>query len=296
MRLSRALARVSLQTNIDMYVDTHLALARLRMAKGELAESLEIVVELLDDVKGRLIPRNLDVSARAFGMTAALALGDLSKAYAWKESLEAYATSPDILRAVPCLLSLLSLADFEGDFEEAGSLVEVCEERVAKMGGRYMAATFAMLKAHLYADMGNETEANIAMTKSLELSMRGGYLMMYCTGGSTIYGLLLGVAARQRGSAMLKAHAKRVLSVMEPPTGEETSSAPTDEVAGFWALTEREREVMGLLNQGLSRSEIARAQSVSQNTVKTHLKNIYAKLGVHSRSEVLRIAQENAGK
>ena len=144
--------------------------------------------------------------------------------------------------------------------------------------------------------MGNETEANIAMTKSLELSMRGGYLMMYCTGGSTIYGLLLGVAARQRGSAMLKAHAKRVLSVMEPPTGEETSSAPTDEVAGFWALTEREREVMGLLNQGLSRSEIARAQSVSQNTVKTHLKNIYAKLGVHSRSEVLRIAQENAGK
>ena len=53
---------------------------------------------------------------------------------------------------------------------------------------------------------------------------------------------------------------------------------------------------MGLLNQGLSRSEIARAQSVSQNTVKTHLKNIYAKLGVHSRSEVLRIAQENAGK
>lgn len=95
---------------------------------------------------------------------------------------------------------------------------------------------------------------------------------------------------------MLKAHAKRVLSVMEPPAGEETSSAPTDEVAGFWALTEREREVMGLLNQGLSRSEIARAQSVSQNTVKTHLKNIYAKLGVHSRSEVLRIAQENAGK
>lgn len=296
MRLSRALARVSLQTNIDMYVDTHLALARLRMAKGELAESLEIIVELLDDVEGRLIPRNLDVSARAFGMRAALALGDLSKAYAWKESLEAYAASSDILRAVPCLLSLLSLADFEGDFEEAGSLVEVCEERVAKMGGGYMAATFAMLKAHLYADMGNEIEANIAMTKSLELSMRGGYLMMYCTGGSTIYGLLLGVAARQRGSAMLKAHAKRVLSVMEPPAGEETSSAPTDEVAGFWALTEREREVMGLLNQGLSRSEIARAQSVSQNTVKTHLKNIYAKLGVHSRSEVLRIAQENAGK
>ena len=52
---------------------------------------------------------------------------------------------------------------------------------------------------------------------------------------------------------------------------------------------------MELLNRGLSRNEIAQAQSVSQNTVKTHLKNIYAKLGVHSRSEVLRIAREKAG-
>ena len=295
-RLSRALARVSLQTNIDMYIDTHLALARLRMARGELAESLETIVELLDDVEGRLVPRRLDVSAHAFGMRMALAVGDLSKAYSWKEMLEVYASNTDILRAVPCVLSLLALADYEGDIDETRRLLAVCEDRVAKMGGKYMGATFAMLKAHLYADMGNETEANIAMTKSLELSMRGGYLMMYCTGGPTIYGLLLGVATRQRGSAMLKAHAKRVLSVMEPPAGEETSSAPTDEVAGFWALTEREHEVMELLNQGLSRSEIAREQSVSQNTVKTHLKNIYAKLGVHSRSEVLRIAQENAGK
>ena len=94
---------------------------------------------------------------------------------------------------------------------------------------------------------------------------------------------------------MLKSHAKRVLSVMEAPTGEEAAAPCAEEAPGFWSLTEREREVMELLNRGLSRNEIAQAQSVSQNTVKTHLKNIYAKLGVHSRSEVLRIARENAG-
>jgi LuxR family maltose regulon positive regulatory protein len=65
------------------------------------------------------------------------------------------------------------------------------------------------------------------------------------------------------------------------------------ETGGYWSLTERELEIMHLLNQGLTRTEIAKSQSVSQNTVKTHLKNIYSKLGVHSRSEVLRIAKEN---
>ena len=294
-RLERALARVSLQTNIDMYVDTHLALARLRMAKGELAESLETVVELLEDVEGRLIPRKLDISARAFALRAALALGDTSRAYAWRGELEAYAGNSDVLRAAPCLTSLAALALYEGDYARATELVGTCEKRLAKSGGRYMGATLSLLKAIMCAEMGNAAEANVSMTKSLELSMRGGYLMMYCTGGATAYGLLLDLAARQGGSAMLKSHAKRVLSVMEAPAGEEAAAPCADEVPGFWSLTEREREVMELLNRGLSRNEIAQAQSVSQNTVKTHLKNIYAKLGVHSRSEVLRIARENAG-
>ncbi len=294
-RLARAQARVSLQTNIDMYVDTHLALARLRMAKGELAESLETVADLLEDVEGRTIPRKLDISARAFGMRAALAVGDLSKAYPWKRELEAYAGNSDVLRAVPCLISLAALAAYEGDYAKATELVGVCEKRLAKSGGKYMGATLALLKANLCAEMGNVAEANVSMTKSLELSMRGGYLMMYCTGGATAYKLLLDLAARQGGSAMLKSHAKRVLSVMEAPAGEEAPAPSTDAASGFWSLTEREREVMELLNRGLSRNEIAQAQSVSQNTVKTHLKNIYAKLGVHSRSEVLRIARENVG-
>ncbi len=295
-RLKRALARVSLQTNIDMYVDTHLALARLHMAKGELAESLETIVDVLDDVEGRLIPRRLDVSARAFGLRVALAVGDLSKAYSWKEELEAYAESPDALRAGPCLVSLAALAAYEGDYPKALELAKTCEKRFAKSGGKYTGATLALLKAGLYAEMGNGAEANISMTKSLELSMRGGYLMMYCAGEGAVYNLLLDLAARQRGSAMLKAHAKRVLSVMTAPADGQASAPSPEEASGFWSLTEREREVMELLNRGLSRNEIAQAQSVSQNTVKTHLKNIYAKLGVHSRSEVLRIAQENAGE
>lgn len=48
-------------------------------------------------------------------------------------------------------------------------------------------------------------------------------------------------------------------------------------------LTDREFEVLGLLASGFSNEEIAAALFVSLNTVKTHLKNIFGKLGVTSR-------------
>ncbi len=50
------------------------------------------------------------------------------------------------------------------------------------------------------------------------------------------------------------------------------------------ALTEREREVLNLLAQGLVNKEIAEKLVISTNTVKRHLKAIFEKLGVHTRS------------
>lgn len=49
-------------------------------------------------------------------------------------------------------------------------------------------------------------------------------------------------------------------------------------------LTEREREVLDLLAQGLTNKEIAEKLVITTNTVKRHLKAIFEKLGVHTRS------------
>lgn len=55
-------------------------------------------------------------------------------------------------------------------------------------------------------------------------------------------------------------------------------------------LTEREEKVLRLLTQGLGNKEIAARLDVSVNTVKTHLKNVFRKLGVKSRLEAMRVA------
>ncbi len=55
-------------------------------------------------------------------------------------------------------------------------------------------------------------------------------------------------------------------------------------------LTERERQLLQLVSQGLSNRAIAQSLSISHNTVKYHLKNILQKLGVQNRTEAVAIA------
>jgi LuxR family maltose regulon positive regulatory protein len=57
-------------------------------------------------------------------------------------------------------------------------------------------------------------------------------------------------------------------------------------------LTERELEVLQLLGVGLSNKEIAETLVIALSTVKQHLKNIYAKLAVHSRTQAVAQARE----
>ncbi len=52
-------------------------------------------------------------------------------------------------------------------------------------------------------------------------------------------------------------------------------------------LTHREREVLNLIVKGFSYKEIATLLSISLHTVPSHIKNIYGKLAVHSRSEAV---------
>lgn len=59
---------------------------------------------------------------------------------------------------------------------------------------------------------------------------------------------------------------------------------------GHQDLTEREREVLGLLAEGLSNAAIASTLTVSVHTVRNHVANLSAKLGAHSKLEALSIA------
>lgn len=60
-------------------------------------------------------------------------------------------------------------------------------------------------------------------------------------------------------------------------------------MAEDFRLTQREKDVLQLLAQGKSRSDIAKELIVTPNTIKTHIRNLYSKLGVHSSEELLKM-------
>ena len=78
------------------------------------------------------------------------------------------------------------------------------------------------------------------------------------------------------------------LTVISELLPEEQSKA----IGGFMLtgkLTERESEIAALLLSGKTYRMIAGELSLSENTVKTHIKNIYSKYNIQSRTELIRI-------
>ncbi|HEY1011239.1 MAG TPA: response regulator transcription factor [Herpetosiphonaceae bacterium] len=75
--------------------------------------------------------------------------------------------------------------------------------------------------------------------------------------------------------------------------GSKSSAVPADRSA-LEVLTERERQVFFLAAEGRRNSEIAKALVLSEETIKTHLRNIYGKLGLGNKAELrLFAAQAN---
>ncbi|HUC04166.1 MAG TPA: response regulator transcription factor [Acidimicrobiales bacterium] len=70
-------------------------------------------------------------------------------------------------------------------------------------------------------------------------------------------------------------------------------SSPVRSGAGFDELTEREREVLALVAQGLSNAELAATLHVSLPTAKTHVSRILTKLGAQNRTQLVVLAYES---
>jgi DNA-binding NarL/FixJ family response regulator len=100
-------------------------------------------------------------------------------------------------------------------------------------------------------------------------------------------------AAEQAGLARAPARAMGALPVLEELRG--LGAAParpvSAEPAGLGALTERERDVLGLLVEGRTNRQIAGRLYISEKTVSVHVSNILAKLGVRSRAEAAALAR-----
>ncbi|MGD0879829.1 MAG: response regulator transcription factor [Anaerolineales bacterium] len=103
--------------------------------------------------------------------------------------------------------------------------------------------------------------------------------------------LLKDVSADELAQAIRSAHAGR--STLSPEAAEALVHATSQPPAPGTDLTEREREVLTLMVEGLSNSQIAARLAISPSTIKSHVSSILAKLRVASRTEAVTLALRN---
>lgn len=76
-------------------------------------------------------------------------------------------------------------------------------------------------------------------------------------------------------------------SILQRLAMDHVHTATTSTTLAVGNLSAKERQIVDLVSQGLSNKEIADATSTSLNTVKTHMRRIFRRLGVSSRKELL---------
>jgi LuxR family maltose regulon positive regulatory protein len=184
----------------------------------------------------------------------------------------------------------------DGSIHEAMGLLERLLH-AAEAGGRIGSIVeILVLQALAHEAQGNIPPALMSLERALTLAEPEGYVRLFVDEGEPIRLLILDfrlwIEKRKRDQDHnLIGYIDRLLAAFVRPADIQ-STVNNQQSTMIEPLSERELEVLKLLGTELSGPEIARELSVSLNTVRTHTKNIYSKLGTNNRRAAVRRAEE----
>jgi LuxR family maltose regulon positive regulatory protein len=315
--LDRATRGISLATDLgavraERWIEWHvcdlLVLARIKQAQGDLSGALTVVHEAQHKLKGFGAISFAAILA-AFKAQLRLAQGDLDSAVQWLRSVEAHEAPPrfgltpqyfvyayEHLDIAPIEV-LLAQGRASGDpapVRRALTLLDQLREKTERSDLAWLRVKTLALQALAYDILGETAPALAALEQALALAEPEGYVRVFADEGWPMAALL-----RQGHAHGMLPHVMATLLAAFDGQGPGSTAQPSVRVPTSASgpsvaepLTERERDVLRLLAAGRSNPEIARTLYVELNTVKTHVKSLYGKLGVHSRVQATQRARE----
>jgi LuxR family maltose regulon positive regulatory protein len=283
--LKRA-AELGLQTTlVDWLHRWHKAQAQLKEAAGD----LETALALLDEAK-RVYIQTLVPDLRPIAALKAriyLKQGRPDKARAWVTE-----------RGLSLADEVSYLHEFEhltlARLEIANPLVNALLARLlqaAQAQKRWGSALDILLvQALAHEAQGDRPQALATLKHALSLAEPEGYIRVFVDEGEPMQ-LLIEQQSRNRDHP-LSGYVDKLLAAFTQPRAAPKSAMIHQKSDMIEPLSEREFEVLRLLGTELNGPEIARELIVSLNTMRTHTKSIYNKLGVNNRRMAIRRAEE----
>lgn len=183
-------------------------------------------------------------------------------------------------------LGRLRLEVLDGDVDGAARLLEQETQRSPRR--HYRRIKLHLLEAALRERCGQHKAALRALDEALRLAQDGGLLRIFADELPAVRQLL---AERDREAGDAQPPDPAFVAAVRAACGIADSAAARVPASPIEPLTGRERQILVCLAGGVPNREIAARVFVSENTVKFHLKNIYAKLDVGSRLQAIAAAR-----
>lgn len=265
------------------------SLALVRAHRGRVQDARQLASEAL-----ALCDRTTNVPLTSMADSVlgfvALSLGDHQAAH---DHLGRIATAsaavglgePSVIKFLPDEIEALTAL---GQVDLARSFTRQLEARGRLLGRQWALAAGARCRAHLAAVDGDLEEARVACEQALSHHER---LPMPFELGRTL--LVMGMIERRaRHKPVARESLGRALDIFEhlgAPLWADKARRELSKIATgrpVHGLTDTERSIAGLIARGQTNRQVASALFVTQNTVQTHVRHIFQKLGVRSRTEL----------
>jgi LuxR family maltose regulon positive regulatory protein len=257
--------------NTDRPVACEVLLARLALARGDAAGAAASLAEA--DQAARQHDFVLQVpEVAAARVLMFLRQGDVAAATHVAQAHE-----------LPLSQARVHLA--QGDPTAALAVLEPYRRRMAEKAWADQELMALVLLAVAFDAHGERAKAMELLDEALTLAEPGGFIRLFVDEGAPMARLLYEALSH----GVHPGYVRQLLAAY-PVDGTDEDAPPTTPAAGTRLaepLSARELEVLPLIAEGLSNQEIAARLYLSLHTVKAHARNIYAKLGVSSRTQAV---------
>lgn len=294
---------------LDWYysIDVYLAVARNLMLHGVYDDANVCIQRVQDLTRTFHFFPELYSEVSAAQIKLWLECGDLTAALIWLHRYEA--KEPERVQSqssiIPFFAEYIAAAQIYLALdkpEKAGQTLDVVLNAIADQKQGDCLVKVHILKALTEWQMGRQKEATASLLQALALAEPEQRVRSFIDEGaplrllleSTLKALHLGTQTQTR---KFRPYIERLIKEMDnsnkpanPPPERRRSSEQAVIYPLVEPLSERETQILTLLMRGYTASDTARELVISVNTSKTHIKNIYQKLDVHTRREAIKKA------
>ncbi|HVN64397.1 MAG TPA: LuxR C-terminal-related transcriptional regulator, partial [Candidatus Binataceae bacterium] len=178
----------------------------------------------------------------------------------------------------------------------------VANARIARELERQPNRTYRQIKLHLMGAQLKQSEgmhnaAHRSLRKAVQLAKPGRYIRCFLDEGEGVIELLREAyqnifGGTSREDVDLDMNQIFIEELLAASGTDLTRSPAKANRSSVQPLSDREKEMLNLLANGVSNKEMAQKLFVSENTVKFHLKNVYSKMGVSNRLQAINTARQ----